>query len=308
MRADTMNRPPLRRLPATGHLLSLESAIRNGSITEAGRELCLTQSAISKQLSQLESQLGVELIQRTPSGVVPTAAGKRYLEQIAPLLVALEDATVALMTNRGKGRQLRLCVVPSFASFWLLPRLREFQQRHPEILVHITTQGGLPDLAALQFDAAIVNVQPSDHRYCHEPFLTVDAYAVYAPALAPETGGGRLRASDIGMLPLLHQTTLPNAWREYFAAAGVDGRDTAGGPRYSTLSLGLQAALAGLGCALLPDYVTELAVREGGLCRVPEPAYRVPSPYSLVYARHNGDQPAITAFRDWLFSMTTRQP
>lgn len=291
----------LHRLPATSHLLSLESAIRNGSITKAGQELCLTQSAVSKQLSQLEAQLGVELIRRTPSGVLPTAAGKRYLEQITPLLVAMEDATVALMANRELGVQLRLCVAPSFASFWLLPRLRDFQLRNPEILVHITTQAGMPDLIASRFDMAIVNVLPSDDRYCHESFMTVDAYAVHAPVLAP--GVEAMCPSDLVGLPLLHQTTLLGAWKEYFSAAGVRNHDVAHGPRYSTLSLGLQAALAGLGCALLPDYVTEPAIREGRLRRIPEPAYQVPTPYSLVYVKQNSDQPAVMAFRDWLFDI-----
>src|SRR5690606_33621552 len=146
------------------------------------------------QISQLEGQLGTALIQRTPTGLLPTPAGKQYLAQVAPLLVALEDATVALMTNRGQGRQLRLCVAPSFASFWLLPRLASFQQQHPEILVHITTQGGIPDLIAGGFDAAIVNAIPPDKRYRHEPFLTVDAYAVYAPRLIQDAGGHSLEA------------------------------------------------------------------------------------------------------------------
>ncbi|HLU00239.1 MAG TPA: LysR substrate-binding domain-containing protein [Burkholderiaceae bacterium] len=296
----THRRLPLRRLPATSHLLSLEAAIRNGSITDAARELCLTQSAVSKQISQLECQVGTSLIQRTPTGVLPTAAGKQYLAQVAPLLIALEDATVALMTNRGHGRHLRLCVAPSFASFWLLPRLAEFQQRHPEILVDITTQGGIPDLIGGGFDAAIVNALPTDKRYRHEPFLTVDAYAVYATSLSPQSLRRSPQASDVASLPLLHQTTLPHAWREYFLAAGLPNHDAAQGPRYSTLSLGLQAALAGLGCALLPDYVTQQAVDEGKLCRVPTPAYRVPTPYSLMYAQHDAEQPSIVAFKNWL--------
>src|SRR5690606_21504188 len=82
----THRRLPMRHLPATRHLLSLEAAIRNGSITYAARELCLTQSAVSKQISQLECQVGTSLIQRTPSGVLPTAADKQYLAQVAPLL------------------------------------------------------------------------------------------------------------------------------------------------------------------------------------------------------------------------------
>ena len=183
-----MRRPPLLRLPATAHLLALESAVRNGSISVAGRELCLTQSAVSKQLSQLEAQLGTQLVERTPTGVIPTPAGKRYLEQIAPLLVSLEDATVSLMTSRGREQELRLCVAPSFATFWLFPRLRDFQQRHPDILVHIATQQGMPDLAAAEIDAAIVNVLPADPRYAHEAFLWVDAYAVYAAQFKEANG------------------------------------------------------------------------------------------------------------------------
>ncbi|AEC20838.1 LysR family transcriptional regulator [Pusillimonas sp. T7-7] len=295
-----MKTPPLRRLPATSHLLSLESALRKGSITEAGKELCLTQSAISKQLSQLETHLGVQLVQRTPNGVLPTAAGKQYLEKITPLLIALEDATMALKTAPGRGQHLRLCVAPSFASFWLLPKLSRFQQQHPEILVHITTQTGIPDLTAAGFDVAIVNAIPIDQRYNRDTFLSVNAYAVYAPSLVPSIADKPLQAYDLASLPLLHQTTLPNAWLEYFDAAGIHTQDAVHGPRYSTLALGLQAAIAGLGCALLPDYVTEQPINEGQLRRVSHPAYQVPTPYSLVYARQQHDQPAITTFKDWL--------
>jgi LysR family glycine cleavage system transcriptional activator len=228
-----MKRIGRRNLPAISNLLAFSTAARLGSITLAAREMSLTQSAVSKQLSELESFVGVKLLERTTSGIVPTIAGREYLRRITRIIADLDDATVDLMSTRGGGGELNLSVVPSFATFWLLPRLSEFTKSHPDITVNITTRTGTPDLNNEGFDAAIITNAEAPDKYASDLIMGIEAYPVCAPSLI----AGRHIASlaDIFGLPLLHQSIFPDAWRDFLKTEGVDTAGHFGGPRYSIM-------------------------------------------------------------------------
>ncbi|WP_420992259.1 LysR family transcriptional regulator [Cupriavidus sp. 30B13] len=293
-----MKRIGRRNLPAISNLLAFSTAVRLGSITLAAREMSLTQSAVSKQLSELESFVGIQLVERTSSGIVPTVAGKEYLRRITRIIEDLDDATVDLMSTRGGGGDLNLSVVPSFATFWLLPRLSDFTKRHPDITVDITTRTGTPDLNTEGFDVAIItNAEPPD-KYASDLIMGIEAYPVCAPSLIASRNVAAL--ADIADLPLLHQSVFPDAWRDFLKSQGCETTSASTGPRYSILSLGLQAAISGLGCALLPDYLTGDAIDQGQLVKLSTSYFKPPHSYHLLYSSDRVQAPGISAFRNWL--------
>jgi DNA-binding transcriptional LysR family regulator len=129
-----------RNIPSTQALACFEVAARHESYTRAAQELSLTQSAVSRQIQALEEFLGVQLFRRTRHGVVLTPAGAHYGRQVARWLQGLERDTLDVMAHQGEGGTLSLAAVPTFATRWLIPRLPQLAQAHPDIVVHIDTQ------------------------------------------------------------------------------------------------------------------------------------------------------------------------
>ena len=126
-----------RKIPSTAALVAFESAARHQSFTKAADELALTQSAVCRQIAGLEEFLGIELFRRSRRGVKLTEAGLAYSRKVATQLDAVERDTLAAMGQQG-AQGLELAVVPTFATQWLVPRLKEFQRLHPEVTVHLT--------------------------------------------------------------------------------------------------------------------------------------------------------------------------
>ena len=128
-----------KSIPSIQGLICFESAAKHLSYTYAAQELCITQSAVSRQIQQLEDFLGVELFIRTRHGVELTIAGQQYFKSIKPYLLGLEKCTADVISHKGLGGTLKLGVVPTFATRWLLPKLHLLNQKHPEITVHLET-------------------------------------------------------------------------------------------------------------------------------------------------------------------------
>ena len=112
-----------RKFPSTAALAVFEAAARHESFTKAADELSVTQSAVCRQIANLESFLGLNLFRRTRRGVILTEAGSNYSRQVRARLDEVERDTIEVMAKRGGGGNLELGVVPTFATKWLLPRL-----------------------------------------------------------------------------------------------------------------------------------------------------------------------------------------
>lgn len=287
------------RLPPIGALSGFEAASRLGSFTKAAEELRLTQGAVSRQVQQLESHLGLPLFERSRRGLRLTPAGHAYIEEIRPLLHRLQLATDHVRTHPGRAGVLTLSVPPTFGSYWLVPRLPGFIARHPEVTLHLSTRVGAQlDLQHSALDAAILyTVEPPAGCVATTVLpLTLHPYA--APRLlrhAPGQGAGRL-----AHLPLLESTTLPQAWPQWLRRAGVDERGCRYGPLFELLSHGLAAAIGGVGAALLPAWVAAGAVRARRLQRVAPVGLTTAAGYRLCFRSEFADRPALLKLRQWL--------
>lgn len=286
-----------RKIPSTAALVAFESAARHQSFTKAAEELALTQSAVCRQIAALETFLGVELFRRTRRGVRLTEEGLSYGRRIAAQLDAVERDTLAVMGQQGS-TSLELAVVPTFATQWLLPRLKDFQRLHPEVTVNLTNRTRPFLFADTEFDAALYFGDADWPGTAADFLMRENPVPVCSPELiAPHTVLG---ARQIAALPLLQQSTRPYAWRQWFGSLGLQVEGDMRGPRYELFSMLAQAAMHGMGVALIPPLLIQRELAEGSLIVPLEHAYLSDKAYYLIIPERKAESAALRAFRDWL--------
>lgn len=294
-----------RHLPALANLIALETTARVGSVTGAADELCLTQSAVSKQITELEDYLGTRMLNRRKGAVAPTPAGEEFLASVRKALALIEEATLEVQSGRTAGGRLNLSVPVSLGNIWLLPRLLRFAKEQPHIQLNVTTKVGPVDLESTGLDAAIMYCAGPPPRHFSLKVMPLELYPVCAPELV---GAGATLAKAIRRLPLLHQNAALEAWPNYLQQTGFRLAHPDDGPRYGLLTMGLQAALSGMGLALLPDYVTGDDIRAGRLLRLATQPYVSPKAYYFICPEHKRDSPAMQTFIAWLKQQSADDP
>lgn len=287
-----------RKIPSTAALSAFEAAARHQSFTKAADELAVTQSAICRQIGALEDFLGVKLFRRSRRGVVLTEAGVAYARTVTTRLDEVERDALELMAKGGQGGTLELGVVPTFATKWLLPRLPVFAREHPGITVNLNsrTRPFLFDESGL--DAAIhagESIWPGTEGVflMHETLVVVCSPALIAPRTTIARG-------DWQRLTLLQQSTRPYAWRNWFTSRGLQVEGDMAGPRLELFSMLAEAAVHGMGLALIPRFLVEDELERGVLIQVVEHAYLSDRSYYLIYPERKSENPALATFRDWL--------
>ena len=285
-------------IPNLGALQAFEATARLGSFSRAADELALTHSAIYRQVTGLEERLGVQLLTRVRRRVALTDAGEEYAARVRHHLEQLEKDTFGLISRAGMGRSLHIAVLPTMASTWLLPRLRGFQRLHGDIAVSLS--------------ARTLPFQFADHPY--------DAAIYHAAQIWPQTTGIKLfdegellasgRASDGNMdsLTHLHMLSRPDAWRQWYAAQGLEYLPSmSAGPRYELFTLTLAAVRAGLGVALVPRFLVQDELAAGHMASPSQGVLKVTDAYFFSYPSSSERNGALLAFETWLAGMAADQ-
>jgi len=275
-----------------------ESAARHLSFTAAAEELCITQSAVSKQVKSLEDALGAPLFLRggkglslTPQGRELYEAARASLSQLASAvdrLLAVDRASVAVTTT------------PSFAALWLAPKLAKFQQLEPAIDVRVDASEARVNLEREGLDLAVrlYPVQPGDES---PPLLQEQALLVAAPAVA-----ARIHSpADIAHIPLLvyydPATRFPwMSWPDWYERLGL--KQSAQQPclYFSQYEHVVNAAVQGGGIAIGRTPLV-LPLLRGGQLTVVLPGQTVEGlGYRIITSAHSADRPAVQKFRAWL--------
>ena len=276
-------------IPSTAALQAFEAAARLGSATHAASELNVTQGAISRQIRALEEQLGVSLMIRQGRGLRLTHAGAAYAEEVRASLARLSKATVALRTNPSGGT-LSLAILPAFGMHWLAPRLPAFGRKHPEITVTLSTRLAPFDFDTERFDAAI-HFGREDWVGAHHMALAPETVlAVCAPAQAN---------TPLHAQTLLHLETRPRGWARWLAATGNPLPETPG-MQFDQFSTMAQAAVHGLGVALLPTFVAEPYLQAGTLVLAAPDRQDSIGTYYLVWPKTRPETAALQKFRRWI--------
>ena len=287
---------PRRFLPSIASLRALEALDRLGSATAAAEALSLTQGAVSRQIQALEDQLGVALVAKNGRRMGLTAEAVIYAAEVRGALAQIAQASMKLTVNPAGGA-LNLAILPTFGMRWLVPRLPDFARQHPEVTLNLSTRVKPFNFDVEPFDAAI-HFGSADWPGTAAMRLRREAVTAVC---APEVIGARkpIRARDLLDLPLLHIETRPEAWRAWFAAQGVEVARVPG-MVYDQFATITQAALHGLGVALLPEYLAEGDLASGRLVTAWGAATPSPGSYYLVWPQTKASDAALSKFRDWL--------
>src|SRR5882757_11185148 len=234
--------PPLKALPA------FEEAARHQSFSAAARELNLTHGAISRQMKSLETHLGVRLFRRLNRRVELTEAGAAFLPAARTALDAVEASAARLSAATRHGPLVVSCL-PTFMMRWLIPRLYDFNARHPSIDVRLSASSAPVDFAREGVDVAIrIGAPPWPEGIEAQAFMNEEIGPVCSPALA-----ARLRRpADLQHHPLLHTETRGDAWPDWLGRRKTTTIDATKGQRFEHFYFLLEAAVAGLGVAVAP--------------------------------------------------------
>ena len=288
---------PRRFLPSIAALRALEALDRLGSASAAANELSLTQGAVSRQIQALERQLGFDLALREGKTLTLTPEAEAYADEIRQALDRIAQATLQLQSVPLAG-SLNLAILPAFGMRWLMPRLPEFSRRHPDVTINMSTRLAPFNFATENFDAAI--------HFGHADWPGTEALLLkherLLPVCAPDLRERLVEVSpeQIRKMPLLHIQTRPRAWADWFARQGMLTEGALGGMIHDQFSTITQAALHGLGVALMPDYLIEQDLATGRLVALHPDPEDIGGAYYLVWPRSKARNPALLQFRDWL--------
>lgn len=291
-----------RFLPNLSLLLAFDAVMRSGSVTGAAQDLSLTQSTVSRLIQTLEAQLGQQLFRRHRKRLVPTEAAKRYFAEISSALDIVQRASMSLIANP-EGGTLSLAVLPTFGTRWLAPRLPGFLSANPGISVNLATRFARFNFDAEPFDAMICFGRDDWPEARHLKLFDERLTACASPGFL--TDHPIDRAGDLHDCVLLQLETRPSAWDAWFAGQRASPPAIRNGMLMDQFSMMIQAAISGLGVALLPDYLAQIEIAEGRLRPVLRQAVAGPGSYWLAWPAAKDDLGPLKAFRGWISDLLT---
>ncbi|RDJ06084.1 LysR family transcriptional regulator [Rhizobium grahamii] len=289
---------PRKLMPDLTTLQSFESAARHGNFTTAALELNLTQSAVSRQIKDLETQLGVLLFERVRQRAILSEAGKRLLPEARRLLHQTEEMMIRAAS--GATATLSLATLPTFGSRWLTPRLPNFLATHPGSLVDIASRSEPFDFEEEGFDLAIHYGQPIWARATCTFLCDEKIVPVASPSLLQSDPVAS--AAELVDKPLLHLATRPRLWRQWFEHCDIDADPSYRGNRFDQFSMIIEAASVALGFALLPLYLIEQELSSGKLKIVVDRPMSTENNYYVVTPDGKREHALGLAFTAWLLS------
>jgi LysR family transcriptional regulator, glycine cleavage system transcriptional activator len=281
------------RIPPIQCLLTFEALARLRSVTQAAQELCVTPSAVSHRVRQLEEMIGTKLFGRADFSL--TTEGSEYLARVREGLEALQQFPTG-DAPQGK-RKLRVAVTPTFARSVLMPRLKSFTDAYPEI--DLTLQVSIPLLDVVAEDADLT-VRFGTGRYADVEHVCLFKDQV-TPLAAPgfiRTHGPFESTQDLQGLPLLRSPLEP--WRTWFAAHQLDWPEPLDGSSFNDIGLMCDAAAAGMGVALVRLQLGAPWLANGSLERLF--SHNAPSPHAHYLCWRTGalERWEVAAFVEWL--------
>lgn len=296
-----------RNLPSLTALRAFEAAARHSSFRRAAEELSITQSAISHQISALEETVKVPLFRRVARGIELTEAGSQFYPYLRDAFDRIDQGTT-LISRSGTGGDLTVQVYVTVAVRWLIPRLHDFQAKHPDVLVRFHTRDFHwefdPNLADLGM-ICTANPNQTDLAYTH--LFDARLTPVCSPGVA-QAGMGLRQPADLVNHALLQVYTTLEDWNVWLDAAGVPQLKGRSGAKFDSYLLAIEAAIEGQGIALAPHFLVQADLKTGRLVQPFPIAVRQPARWYLVCRKERAEEPRIQRFRDWMIDLVAADP
>lgn len=294
----------IRKIPSLDLIRGFEAAARHLSFTKAAAELFITQSAVSRQVKALEEQLGAPLFQRRYRAILLTEAGQMLYRAATEAMQLIAD-TAATIQSPVAGKTVTITCTNGFASLWLVPRLAEFREEHPEIDLRISADYRVVDLEREHIEMAI--------RYCPPAqapagairlFRVEEVFPVCSPALIKKPGKPLNKPEDLRNHVLLRaddeNSSPATAWASWLEVVRLQNLKPAGSLHFSHDEHLMQAALDGQGVALGLGPLVRQFIKQRRLVAPFEQKFTSSRGYFLLVSRHDAERPEVKDLAAWL--------
>jgi len=285
------------RLPLLG-LRAFEATARHLSVRKAAIELCVTPGAVSQQVKLLEETVGVPLIQRKGRSIALTDAGQVLHPSLTQAFQTME-LTVNAVSRRSWHNALKICLLPTLTERWLMPRLARFHGAHPELDIQIMTS-----FRPIQFDEDDVDMACFTGESLPAGLDGVRLFDdEFIPVCRPDLFKGpldRLRPLDLLNETLLYSVRRMDDWQRWFEHAGEQNVQVSRRLSFGNASLAIQAAVDGLGVAIVQRAYVADFLKQGLLITPIDITGRTPMGYYLVWSVRRGTTRAFQSFHQWV--------
>lgn len=291
-----------KNLPSLTAIRSFAVAARHLSFVRAARELGVQPPAVSRQVADLERALGVELFVRSKPRLRLTPRGQDLLSAVASGLDTIHQGCERVK-RRDDDNRVSVITSIGITSCWLLSRLVDFYQQHPEIELELTTRDSTQNLDTLEADVAIVFGRDDLPGVGHTCIFRETMNTVCSPALLD--GANALSVAELRGKPLLHyhHPAHRDDWQRLFESVGEAAPSPGPGMRFNSYIVYLQAAINGIGIAVGWEHYLDDFLADGRLVRASPLRLRTRRGYFCCLSQSGAEKPAALRFRDWICSL-----
>ena len=290
-----------KRLPPLEPLIAFEAAARLLSFTRAGKELHLSQAAISQQIRSLESSLQVKLFSRSHRAVQLTNEGREYLHTVAAILKQLAGATMDIQ-NVEFSRQLVIGCDQSFATQWLGPRIAQLRSALPEVALRIIASDDYAESLGAEVQVAVLHGDGQWPGFRALRLFDEEVFPVCSPDYPHELAGqdwvSWLLQAQLIDLADSHWNWMN--WRLWLGGNDIDAPLGNRNLQFNSYPLVIDAACAAQGVALGWRYLVDELIAEGRLLRPLQQSLRTEFGYYLISRENLLDDPVILRLQNWL--------
>ena len=272
---------------------------RSLNCTRAAQELCLTTSAVSKQLQSLEEGLGATLFLRGQHGLKLTPAGQLYLDCIRPILVKLVEAGEMVTRQQARPQDLQVRLPPSFADRWLLSLYPEFRVLNPDLDIQFTASPLAVDTFSFTYDA-YVSLGHGQWPGCVADYVCGRELILVAGKKLLERHPPIASPEELLEFNLFEHREVPGVWQQAFGLLGLAPGASVQLSRWDFYSVLIRSVCLGQGLALLPRCYIREEIESGELVQVLGHRQFSPYGYYFIVPEARKDIPSVVRFRNWL--------
>ena len=294
-----------KQIHSPRNLIVFDAAARLGSFTRAAEELNMQQPSVSAAIKQLEEALGVKLFIRGHRSVDLTTAGMRLFTDVSKSLNDI-DASVQAVRQMGRNEHITLNSSSGFSYYWMMPRLSDLHEKHPDIDLRLQISDHEPDLDKENIS---LGIRLGDGNWPDVRMARI-ADEVIFPVASPKVMAA---AKNLRSIPnLMHERLIHleepirerPTWSQWFSHQGIVGRDITAGLRLNDYALVLQAAISGEGFAFGWEHIVRDLIASGLLAGREDWAWRTGRGIYLVWSRNIPLLEHAQLVRDWIISVS----
>lgn len=286
------------KLPPLNALKVFEAAARNLSFSKAAEDLCITQGAVSKQIKVLEEYLGFALFKRVHQGLILTKKSEEYYQNICLALDSIRISTHFISAKHGQANILRINTLPSLSSYWLIPRLKSFKEKYPNIELNIVCGGGDVDFSRVGADLAIRSSDSEIVGLESVKFMDEEMLMISSPEIAAKIK----TINDISKINILEHSDRSNDLEEWINLTGLKKIISKNKLQFEHFFMVIEAARQGLGIGFVPSFLLDGLLNSGELVNLLSIKHKTRFSYYLLYPKESSDINKVKIFREWLLA------